>query len=173
MGAIRRPSWRNEKGQEVLWGAGRSQESLPVCREVVRRPSRRDGRSGEVLRVQGGVGKPSWMAGRGRERREGSGVPPGGMRESGGLPGGIGRETGGVRSASQKAGRVWESPRRAGRIRRPLWSARRGREGSGERERMGGPSGGPGGLEGCPGVRSGLEALPVGWEGWGGVKRPT
>ena len=65
MGAVGRPSWRDEKGQEVIL---KGREESGVSPSVPRGSQKAllEGREGP-----GGIGRPSWLARRGQEAREG------------------------------------------------------------------------------------------------------
>ena len=115
MGEVERPFQRDETGQEVVL---KGREESGVSPSVLRGSQKAlpEGREGP-----GGVGRPSWLAKRGRGGWEGSGVPTGGLGGSRGPseePGGLGRKAedgrhswrpGGVRRPSQRTGRGLEA----------------------------------------------------------------
>ena len=126
MGAVVRPFVGMGRVRRSSRRAGRSQGSLPVCQEGVRRPSYRDGRSREVLQ---GDGK-GWLALLdGRERSRGMGGVWSPHRRSRKIRRPSQRDRrGGETLPKEQEGLRWTGgdgspPRRDGRIWRPSWKA--------------------------------------------------
>ena len=88
----------------------RSRESLLKCREGLGGPPGGTGGVRRSSRRVKGVGRPSWMVGRGQNGREGLGVPPGGL---GGLEGSP-RGPRGFGSPLLRAGNDWKKRERSG-----------------------------------------------------------